>query len=136
MKKIFVLIISMVMVFFAGKTNAQEKSIIKIASIKQAGEMVDFTLTSSKPFIFGGNRYMLFVGDKDFTRYEQSHHDGRGTITFFIPKEDFNNLKEGAAIYLSYGRVSKAGAQNMEETSKQSRRCWSLGKFSQKLQTK
>ncbi len=137
MKKITVLFFSLVLTFFiCANSMAQEKAVTKIAFVKHNKEIINFTLTSSKPFIFGGNRYMLYIGDKDFTRYEQSKNNGKGTLTFFIPAEDFNALKEGASIYLSYGRVTNGGTQDLEEVSKQSRRCWSLGKFSNKLLTK
>jgi len=133
MRKIVILFFSMaIMLFFSANTIAQEKPKTQVSSVKQKGETVKFSLTSSKPFIFGSNRYMLYIGNKEFTRSEQSDKNGKGYMTFFIPADDFKSLQEGSKIYLTYGDVN-AGETDMDEMAKTSRRCWTLGKFSKKL---
>src|ERR1039457_5440086 len=132
MKKITALFFTLaIMLFFTGNTVAQEKAKTEITTVKQKGETVHFTLTSSKPFIFGNNRYVLYIGEKEFFRLEQSKKNGKGYMTFYIPIQDFNNLREGDGIYLSYGTVD-TGDENLEEVAKGCR-CWSLGKFSKSL---
>ena len=137
MKYITALFFSLVILLpFPGKSFAQEKAKTKIAHVKQKDDLVLFSLTSSKPFIFGNNKYYLHIGDKEFTRNEQSKSNGEGRMTFLIPADDFNTLNENAPIYLTYGVVSRDGT-NMEEMSKVNFvQCWSLGKFSRKLLTK
>jgi hypothetical protein len=132
MKKISVLFFNVLAaVLFSASIMAQEKAQTKLTSVKQSGETVRFSLTSSKPFIFANNRYVLYVGTKEFFGLEQSKKDGKGYMTFIIPLSDFNNLKDGDGMYLSYGKVD-AEAVNMEELAK-GRRCWGLGKFSKSL---
>ncbi|MFI5195795.1 MAG: hypothetical protein ACHQD8_01780 [Chitinophagales bacterium] len=136
MRKIIIIFFSMaIMLFFSGYAIAQEKPKTETTSVKQKDETVRFSLTSSKPFIFGSNRYVLYIGNKEFTRNEQSHKNGKGYMTFLIPADDFNSLQEGAGIYLTYGQVNVEEA-DMNEMSKNSRRCWSLGQFSKNLLTK
>jgi hypothetical protein len=137
MKKIIVLFLSVLFLLpFTGRVLAQEKPKTKITTVKHKGENMLFTLTSSKPFIFGSNKYYLHVGDKSFTRNEQSKSNGRGRMTFIIPTNEFNTLKDGEAIYLTYGRPSNDD-MSLEEMSKDNNtRCWSLGKFSRSLLTK
>jgi hypothetical protein len=136
MRNIIVMFFSLVILMpFSGNALAQEKAKTKIAHVKQKGEDVLFTLSSSKPFIFGSNKYYLHIGDKEFTRNEQTKKNGMGYMTFIIPQVDFNSLPEGGSIYLTYGRVSQDEA--MEELSKENYvQCWSLGKFSQALLTR
>ncbi len=139
MKNITTLLLSIVLLMpFSGSVKAQDKARTRIVQVKQKGDIVLFTLSSSKPFIFGSNRYYLRIGDKSFTRNEQSHTNGKGRMTFLIPKGDFNRLNESAAIYLTYGNISEDDASSLEELGKADDflRCWSLGKFSRKLLTK
>ena len=135
MKNLAVLFFSIAILFFIpGSAMAQVKIKTEIASVKQQGNTVDFTITAAKPFIFGGNRYILYIGDKAFYLNKQSAREGKGTITFFIPASDFKTLTEGAGIYLTYGQFPRHGSeQGREELSKQSNRCWPLGKFSRSM---
>jgi hypothetical protein len=132
MKKIFVLFFSLVIVaFFSGNAVAQEKAKTEITTVKQKGTTVRVSLASSKPFIFGSNRYILYIGNKSFMLNEQSHKNGKGYMTFLIPADEFKTLGEGANMYLSYGPVN-VEEQDMEQLAK-GRRCWSIGKFSKSL---
>jgi hypothetical protein len=135
MKKIILLSFALIITFFvSGNVNAQEKAQTKISSVTQKGETVRYSLTSSKPFIVGNNRYILRIGDKDFFRYEQSDNKGSGSITFLIPENDFNALAEGNSVYLTYGKASEDA--DMEGLAKKSPRCWLIGKFSKDILTK
>lgn len=125
----------MVTLLFTGRVVAQQKPVTKIASVKQSGKTVSITLTSSKPFIFGGNRYMLYVGDKDFMLYTQSHDDGKNLLTFAVPAESYNSFKDGEDVYLTYGHIFRSGSDRAA-IAKQNKRCWSLGKFSSTMTTK
>jgi hypothetical protein len=112
--------------------TAQQKAITRIAGVKEEGSDMLFTLTSSKPFIYGNNRYTLYIGNKDFARSEQSKKNGKGVIIFYIPSSEFKMLKEGAGMYLSYGSADPED-EDMEALAKNSRRCWALGAFSKSL---
>jgi hypothetical protein len=115
--------------------QAQEKAVTKVSVVQQKGETVRFSLTSSQPFIFASNRYMLYIGDKEFALNEQSVEHEKGLMTFLIPAADFKALRDGASIYLTYGQVDVT-LTNMEEMANTTRRCWSLGKFSKDLLTR
>ncbi len=120
----------------SGNVFAQQKIAKSIASVKEDGDFIYFSLTSPKPFIFGNNRYILHIGSTDFFRNKQSiNRDRTGSMTFLIPVADFNMLKDGAAIYLTYGQPSTDN-NDLEELSKADVPCWSLGKFSKTLLTK
>jgi hypothetical protein len=136
MKKIIIVFFSLVIaLFYSGNIVAQEKPKTKISSVKQKDGTVRFSLTSSRPFIFGSNRYILHIGNSDFMRNEQSHKNGKGYMTFLVPSGDLNNIRDGAHIYLTYGQVD-IEETDMDELSKNSRRCWSLGYYSKDLLTK
>jgi hypothetical protein len=135
MKKILFLSCTLIITLFvAGDVSAQAKSKVEISSVKQKAETVRFMLSSSKPFMVGDNRYILHIGDKEFSRYEQSKNNGKGYITFLMYTDDFDKLENDKKVYLTYGSVSEEA--DMEKLSKQSARCWSLGKFSKGLLTK
>jgi len=121
--------------FFSFPTSAQTKAVTKIAQVKEKGNTVYFTLTSSRPFIFGNNRYILYLGNKEFYRNEQSKKNGRGVLTFFIPAKDFSAVKEGSKMYLSYGSM-EVDNENAEEEARSNHRQWPLGVFSKSLLTK
>lgn len=133
MKKVLILILCMVLTC-AGNIHviAQVKAKTEIATVKQKGEVVRFTVASSKPFIYGSNRYILYIGDKEFSRYEQTKKNGKGFLTFLIPVSDYKSLSEGAAMYLSYGHFN-TDEQDMEAVAAKSHKCWAFGKFSHTL---
>jgi hypothetical protein len=122
---------------FPTQSEAQQKPVVEIISVKRVGNTVEFGLISATPFYMGNNAYVLYIGNKRFHISEQStSEDQKGHLKFFIPLHTFNKLKEGQAIYLSYGFVSENEAMDMEQGSKDDmNRQWSLGKFSKKLLT-
>ena len=136
MKKIATLLFGIIIVLsFSQVALAQEKAKTKISLIKQNEKNVTFTVTSTKEFYVGGNKHVLHIGGKHFDLYEQNNDEGKGTLTFFIPKNDFNSLKDGMPVYLVYGEIEEG--QNLDELCKQTYSpCWSLGKFNKKLMTK
>jgi uncharacterized membrane-anchored protein len=134
-KQIILLFTLLVAIFSSGIAVAAEKPITHISAVKQKGETILFSLSSSQPFIFANNRYVLYIGNKEFSLQEQSNEHGTGHISFFIQPGDFDKLQEGATMYLTYGAVDIEN-ENMEELANNTRRCWSLGKFSKTLLTK
>ena len=114
---------------------AQTKPVDKVASVKESGHNILFSITSTKPFVFGNNRYVLYIGRKEFKQYEQSKKNGRGLITFFIPVSDFKNLQDGEGMFLCYGSI-EVEELDMDALAKQSRKCWALGKFKKSILTK
>jgi len=133
MQKSIVLFFSLLAVFFIpGRSVAQEKAKVEITTAQQKGNTVEFTLTSAKKFIVGGNVYVLHVGDKTFSHYKQSMH----SLSFLIPSGDFNNLSDGANVYLTYGNENEP-ERSLEAMSKPGQGpCWSLGKFNAQILTK
>jgi hypothetical protein len=137
MKKLIILVFTFLSVFsFSTGAAAQEKSKTQLSSVKQKDATILFSLSSSQPFIFANNRYLLYIGNKEFHLQEQTNDDdGTGHMSFFVQPGDFDKLQEGSAMYLTYGAVDIENA-NMEELANYTRRCWSLGKFSKTLLTK
>ncbi len=138
MKNITVLLlVILLMLPYAERAAGAEKVKTKVSYVRRKGELVEFSVTSSKPFIFGSNKYYLHVGDREFTRAAQSKSNGKGRLTFLIPEEDFRALKEGAGVYLTYGNPNVEDGASYEDLSKiNSARCWSLGKFSRSMLAK
>jgi hypothetical protein len=137
MQKLIVLFFCLLAImFFPDRSVAQEKAKVEIVSARQKGNTVLFTVASSGNFIVGGNVYVLHIGDKTFSHYKQSVAHGKGSLAFLIPAADFNNLKEGANIYLTYGNKNET-EKGMEEMSKPGQGpCWALGKFNPQILTK
>lgn len=129
-------LLAVVSVFlYSSNAIAQVKAKTEFTSLKQKGETVRYTVTSSKPFYFGNNRYVLYIGSKEFYRYEQSKKNGKGVLSFIIPAKDFKALTQGAPVYLNYGHID-IEETDMGELSNKSRKCWTLGKFDKDLLTK
>ena len=106
MKNIFALLFSLtIAIFSSGNIIAQEKPVTQLTSVRQNGETISFSLTSSQPFIFANNRYVLYIGQKEFLSLVQSKENGKGYMTFYVPARDFNSLAEGSGMYLSYGKI-------------------------------
>lgn len=133
MRKIIIFFTLFITFFIAAPCFAQQKAEIKIGTVKQNGKHVDLTLTSARKFIIGGNYYILYIGDKEFSKTTQAYYKGKGSLTFFIPATEYSNLKEGADMYLTYGRVFKNASQERSEIAKESSKCWPLGTFSKQL---
>ena len=116
--------------------NAQEKVKTAITSIKLKDKTVELTVVSAKPFIVGGNMYLLYIGDKKFQLSRQSKKDGKGILTFLIPYNDFTQAKEGANIWMFYGDYILSdgnAAPDFDALLKENpRTCWSLGKLKKK----
>ncbi len=133
MRKIVLMLIVFITTFgYVNNINAQGKATISITSVKQKGETVRYTITSSRPFIFGNNRYVLYIGSKNFYTYEQAKKNGKGILSFLIPVKDFKELAQGAETYVTYGHVN-VETTDMTELSEYSKKCWSLGKFDKAL---
>ena len=111
-------------------SNAQSKATTTFARMRQQGEMIYYTVKSSKPFIYGNNKYYLHVGDKVYTRCQQSKEDGQRILSFYIPLSDYNDLPDNAAVYLTYGHVSRTDTDLDIFAKDDGVPCWSLGGFS------
>lgn len=49
---------------------------------------------------------MLYIGESEFTVSDVPGDEDNRTISFLIDRDEFNTLKEGENIYLSYGRIA------------------------------
>jgi hypothetical protein len=116
----------------AGSAYSQEKATVKVASVREKGATVFFTLNASKPFVFGNNRYYLYIGKREYTRNEQTKKNGKGVMTFFIPAREFSALRDGDAMYLAYGACNVED-EDMQAAARNSRHVWYLNTFSKGL---
>ena len=57
-------------------------------------------------------------------------------MTFMLPVNDFDALREGSDIYLTYGQPTTDNSELEELSKSDNMRCWSLGKFSKTFLTK
>lgn len=134
MRKINLLFIVFICFIFSNTAFAQSASITKIT---KNGERMELTISDSKPFYVGGNTHILHIGKKDFSLNKQINKDGKGTIIFYIPVEEFNALSEGDYIWMSYGnKFKKMPDPTVDPASfckKNPKKCWALGKFSKQL---
>ncbi len=135
MRKIIALFFSMVVLVSYTNNLQAQKAKTEIASVKQSGEVVRFTVTSSKPLIFGNNRYVLYIGDKEFALSETPADENNKNISFLIGAGEFSSLKEGADVYVSYGHINME-EQDVAAHAQRSHKCWHLGKFSSSMLTK
>ena len=135
MKKLLTSFFSTTILVLSLSSNimAQVKPAVKIATVKQKGKTVSFTITASEPFRMGSNRYILHIGDKEFFRNSQSENKGHGTITFMIPADDYKHLQSGKSIFLTYGHSNDGGDDLQTLSDHKDPNCWPLGKFSKKL---
>lgn len=141
MKKLISLLVCVVLCLTIPRISfAYEKAKTKVATVKQKGNQVIFTLTSSKKFVTGGNDYILFIGNRHFEENKNLSSNGKGVMNFYLSDKDFNSLQEGDNIYLTYGHIAndeEHEGEQLEEYGKQNnKRVWPLGKFSTKMLTK
>jgi hypothetical protein len=129
------LLLFIVMGFTSYRLPAQTKAVTKIAQVKEKAGTVYFTLNSSKPFIFGNNRYILHMGGKEFFRNQQSKKNGKGVLTFMIPAKEYEEIQEGVKMYLSYGNMDVDG-EDVDAHAEASSRQWPLGSFTKSLLTR
>jgi hypothetical protein len=124
---LFCLLLPFFMATAMPPAGAQAKQAVAVGTATQKGNTVRFTITSPKAFIFGSDRYVLHIGDKNIMRYEQARKDGKGTLTFLLTDTEFKALSAGDDMYLIYG--TPVDGQDLADKAQQSKRCWSLGKF-------
>lgn len=130
MKHIVALLCAIATLFSA---QAGEKQKVKLSSLKRNGSDVKLTVTSNNEFYVGGNKHVLYVSGNHYDRYDQANDDGKGSLSFYIPSEDFKKLKDGAKVYLSYGLLEEETEKELEELCQQSLSpCWQVGKLSKK----
>lgn len=135
MRKISLLFIVCFTLILSDKALAQSDA--AITKIIQNGARIELTVAASQAFYVGGNVYVLHIGKKDFSLSKQNNRDGKGSITFYIPTEEFNVLTEGDYVWMSYGnKFKKAPDPSVDPATfckKNPKKCWALGKFSKQL---
>lgn len=119
-------------------TFAQQKQDIYIELVKQNNNTVEFTLVANTPFYVGGNVYVLHIGDKNFHLSQQDNDDkNRGYLKFFIPLNEFAELKDGSTVYLTYGYLDVTAEQDVQTLyNNDPAHCWVAGKFNKTQLTK
>lgn len=134
-KAIFLFYILVMTCCTTSVATAQEKQKARIGLIRQNGNTVTLTVTSSTEFYMGGNKHMLYIGTKKYDLYDQNNIDGHGMLKFFLPTADYKAMKNGTPVYLSYGELEVDNEQQLAEMSKDAdTKCWYLGKLNKKVQ--
>ncbi len=135
MQKLNLLFIACISFLVPDLASAQSDA--SVTKVVQNGQRIELTISASKPFYVGGNIHILHIGNKDFSLNKQKNMDGKGSITFYIPLEEFNNLTEGDYIWMSYGATFKKAPDPKTDPAtfcrKNSKTCWALGKLSKQL---
>ena len=72
-------------------------------SIVQKKDQVEVTLSSPEPFYVGSRPFALHVGDRVFTRSQQTDLETESLLTFFLDVSEFKGLIEGEEMILVYG---------------------------------
>jgi hypothetical protein len=112
----------------------QEKSKVKIVSVKEKGEDYLLAITSSKPFYVGGNVYVLHIGNENYDLYDQVSEEGGDTLVFHVPVEALKNTRDNERMYLTYGELGSDDEDEMEKMNGEADTpCWKLGRYSKKL---
>lgn len=104
----------MVMLFGLQKAVAQVPASTVIGNILSQANEVEFAVTANEPFYVGSNVFLLHIGAKKYDRYRQTDVDGKGTLVFLIPKNEFHSMTKGLDIYLSYGELWSEEAEENE----------------------
>lgn len=113
MKQLPFFIFTILLVFFSIYGNAQNDGEVTIAKIEMGEKEVGVFLKSSTSFIAGANRFVLHIGSRYFLK--NVHPDGSlNDLLFFIPVEDFEQLKENDQIVLVYGFYQDNAEQDNE----------------------
>ncbi|MBK6729446.1 MAG: hypothetical protein IPG60_00300 [Bacteroidetes bacterium] len=87
---------------------------VQIVSITENAENIEILIQSDKHFIFGDNRYVLYIGEKYFLR--NLHPDGDETkIVFFILLNDYQLLHADDEVVLAYGNYNPANAKQTDQ---------------------
>ncbi|MBC8048505.1 MAG: hypothetical protein H7Y00_17025, partial [Fimbriimonadaceae bacterium] len=130
MKNILSSFLFLIVLLLSPQLFAQNPT-VEIAEVIQKGETIEFSLSSTTQFYVGGNIYILHIGKTEFKLSKQSDEEDKSTLTFFIPLNDFNNLKNKDAIWLTYGNIVKNNSGTKEEIEnickECPRTCWCLG---------
>ena len=125
------------MLYFSVNAVAQSNVKTEITTVKQNAETIEFTVESAKPFYYGGNIYILHIGNKDFKYSKQTKTEGKGILTFLIPIADWNSLTGGDDVWMTYGNLFKTSPDQKVDIKalceKSPDKCWYLGKFSSGL---
>jgi hypothetical protein len=119
---------------------AQENR-IECTSIKQNNNIVELTLTSQTHFRVGGNLVVLHIGDKVFSKSQQTDEGAISRITFYIPSEEFQKLADGQDMRLDYDYQAQQASQPDNTNSavapqQYGGKQWALGKLNKQLQKK
>lgn len=96
------------------KAEAQIPTSTVIASVLTQANEVEFAINASEPFYVGSNVFVLHIGTKSYSRYRQKDVEGKGTLVFLIPKNEFQAMIKGLDIYLSYGDFWSEEAEENE----------------------
>jgi hypothetical protein len=119
---------------------AQESG-IELTSIQQKDKTIELTITSQTHFRVGGNLVVLHIGDRVFSKSQQTDNGAISKLTFYIPSEEFQKLADGLDMLLAFDYQS-VQANQLNETDRaapsqpSAGRQWALGKLNKQLQKK
>jgi hypothetical protein len=124
------------LLLFSADIKAQQDT-IKLVSIKNNAETVEFCFSSQKGFIVGSERYVLHIGNSYFAR--SRHPEGNENLICFVFDSDgFSALKDGEEMVLVYGlyKSNIIASQNSSGERKFEGRHWKTGVLNKDLLNK
>jgi hypothetical protein len=131
-KHILLVGVLVVLLFASTNVEAAKRAKMHLHSAKRKGDSAAIAITSDRPFIVGSNIYMLYIGTRHFDQSKEDASDpNKPRLVFYIPVSEYNKLKKGSSMYLTYGNVYEDDIKEeaMKDICRQNpARCWSLGK--------
>lgn len=83
----------------------QALPIAKMQNVIIVQDHIELEVVAKTPFYVGANVFVLHIGDFSFDRYHQADIDNKGSLKFILSKEEYDQLQNGAPLFLSYGRL-------------------------------
>ncbi len=97
---------------FLGNVSAQEKQKANISSIKWVNDQVELTILSPKSFYVGANIFVLYIDNIKIDRNKQYNIGKKGALVFYIPKSQFDQIKDQSTVWMTYGEYLESDFSN------------------------
>jgi hypothetical protein len=126
MRLLFAILFGFGTVFTSGDLLAQQEATVTLDSVRSDAQFTYIYLSSDQPFIIGGNRYVLHIGDIYIAR--NNHPDGdESRLMFMAEKEVINSSNSGADAYLVYGLYDNNLSASYRKQNGMEGLHWNLG---------
>lgn len=104
------------------------KEVVKFEGAENVGDKIHVNLSSDEPFRVGGNEYWLTIGESSFFLSLQDLKPTGYHLAFLLSPEEYNSLRDGDPMYLTYGEYMKG-----DEKIPNNKSFWDLGTFKKSL---